>query len=270
MGTTRVWDNILCASAGLIALGLLNASPVLAQPQSGTPLAFEVASVKLSKPGGRSGGIRPLPGGQTYIAQNAPVKLIMKLMFHLTDQQISGAPSWFDTEFYDVEAKAEHPSTLEQLHQMFQSLLIERFKIQFHRETRELPTYLLTVDKSGSKMKVNNSPNDFSDFPLRAAGRGKMLGERESMSHFAWSLAQQLGRPVVDKTGLDGNYDFTFEFTPEPVGLKGAIEARDAPPASDSPSIFVALKEQLGLKLESHKGPVEILVIDHAEKPSEN
>jgi uncharacterized protein (TIGR03435 family) len=82
-------------------------------------------------------------------------------------------------------------------------------------------------------------------------------------------LSLQLGRPVIDNTGLDGNYDFTFEWTSEPVGAKGAIEARDTPP-SDSLSIFVALKEQLGLKLESHKGPVEVFVIDHAEKPSEN
>jgi uncharacterized protein (TIGR03435 family) len=167
-----------------ISIALIAVAIPQAQAQ---PLAFEVASIKPSKPGGLGGGIRPLPGGQTYIAQNANVKLMMKLMFHLTDQQISGAPSWFETELYDVEAKAERPSSLEQLHQMFQNLLIERFKIQFHRETRELPAYVLTVDKSGSKMKVNTTPNDFRDMFLRAAGRGKMLAERESMSHFSCS-----------------------------------------------------------------------------------
>jgi uncharacterized protein (TIGR03435 family) len=238
------------------------------QAQSG--LEFEVASVKPAQPGGRGGGIRPLPGGQTYIAEQVPVKLMIKLMFHLTDHQINGGPSWLDTDLYDVEAKAAQPSTLDKLHQMFQTLLVDRFNLKFHRELKEIPAYELVVDKGGSKMKLNDTPNDFHDYSLRAAGRGKMVAERESMSHFSWALAQLLDRPVMDRTGLDRAYDFTLEWAPEPIGVKGAIEARDAPVDQDRPSLATAVRQQLGLRLEPHKGPIEIFVIDSAEKPSAN
>lgn len=256
-------------TSALVALASLWVPPH-ARGQAQSPLEFDVVSVKPGAPGGRGGGIRPLPGGQTYIAENVPVKLIIKLMFHLTDNQISGGPSWLDTDRYDIQAKAARPSTLDQLHQMFQRLLVERFNLRFHRETKEMATYELIVDKGGSKMKLNETPDDFRDFSLRAAGRGKMIAEREPMSHFIWFLAQQLGRPVIDKTGLGRAYDFTLEWVPESVGVKGAIEARDAPVDQDGPSLLTALKEQLGLRLESHKGPVEVLVIDGAEKPSTN
>jgi uncharacterized protein (TIGR03435 family) len=253
-----------------LAMGL-----VLAQSQD-PPLAFDVASIKLSKPGGRGGGIRPLAGGQTYVATNVPVRQIIKLMYRLADSQLVGGPNWLDTEFYDVEGKTEMKgATSDQLHEMFQTLLADRFKLRFHTETRETARYVLTVDKSGSKMKVSELPNNF-DIPLQGVGRGKIAAQREPMSHFCWFLSQGLNAPVVDKTGLDKNYDFTLEWSPE---LQDAAKAgtqppgngpNEPPPSSDGPTLFTALREQLGLKLELQKGPVQVFVIDHAERPAEN
>lgn len=263
---------------GMVTVLLLTAAAVPCQTRSNTAprLEFEVASVKPSKPGAQGGGIKPMPGGQTYVAQNVPVKLMIELMFHLNDRQVSGAPPWLTTDLYDVDAKADAPHSLDDLHVMFQNLLIERFKLQFHKETRELPAYELVVDKSGSKLTENLSPENY-DIPIQPLGRGRFQATHCSMSYFSWIVSQMLDRPVVDQTGLTKYYDFKLEFTPQPPPDLGAargdaganLPPRELPPAN-GPDIFTALREQLGLRLESHKGPVEVMVIDHIERPAEN
>jgi uncharacterized protein (TIGR03435 family) len=254
------WQSAL-AVGGITVIASWAQSPTAQPPR----LSFEVASIKRAQPGER-GIIRPLPGGQSYIATNVPVKLIMKLMYYLTDSQISGEPGWFDSEGYDIEAKAESPSSLDQLHQMFQTLLADRFKLRFHHELREENAYVLTVDKAGSKLKVNDSPQNF-EIPIQGKTFGKFSGIRVPMTYLTWFLAERVHRPVVDKTGLDKNYDFTLEFTPP--DLPPGVLLNGAPPP-DLPSLFTALHEQLGLKLTGEKAPVEVFVIDHAERPSEN
>jgi uncharacterized protein (TIGR03435 family) len=253
-------------TAGILCLTI--ALPV--GGQSPARLEFEVASIKRSDPSGRGGGISPLPGGQTYRAQGAPVKLIFRLMYRLTPSQVSGGPGWLDTELYDIEAKAAKPSTLDELHVMFQNLLADQFRLQFHKETRELPVYALVQDKSGSKMKVNEAGDDFK-ISIDAERGGKFVGTRVAMPYLSWWLSGIVardGRPVIDKTELDKHYDFTLSFAPE--FAKGA--PIETPPEGmlDRPNIFDALKEQLGLKLEPQKGPVDIYVIDRAERPSAN
>jgi uncharacterized protein (TIGR03435 family) len=234
---------------------------------------FEVAVVKPSPPPtgrGGGGGIRAMPGGQTYNATNVPVKLMIKLMYHLNDRQISGGPGWLDTDRFDVNAKADRPHSLEELHVMFQNLLVDRFKLQFHMETKELQAFALVVDKSGSKMTENDGPEMF-EIPVKGAGFGKFDVFHCSMSYFSWFLAQQqaINSPVFDQTGLAGFYDFKLEFTPElPENLPQ--EVRDRVPASSGPDLMTALRQELGLKLESRKMPVPVMVIDHAEKPAEN
>ncbi len=239
--------------------------------QANSPrLEFEVASIKPSRPGAQGAMIRPMPGGQTYLATNVPVRLMIKLMYHLTDQQISGGPGWLDTDEFDVHAKADHSHSLEELHVMFQNLLVGRFKLQFHKETKELPAYVRVVDKSGSKLKLNDGPDPF-DVPVKGSGFGKFEATHCSMSYLSWFVAGQwnIEKPVFDKTGLEGFYDFKLEFTPElPENLPQ--EVRDRLPPANGPDLLTALRQQLGLKLESRKMPVEVMVIDHAEKPSEN
>jgi uncharacterized protein (TIGR03435 family) len=257
-----------------IELGMLTAAigplPALHAQDKPARLTFEVASIKPSQPGGRGGLIKALPGGQEYSARNASVKLIVSLMYKVPIRQIAGGPAWLDTDGYDIEAKAGHSYNLEDLHAMFQNLLADRFKLKFHKETKEGPAYALTVDKSGLKMKLNESPQDF-EVPLSSGKDGTIIGTRVPMQYFCWWLGQVLQRderPVIDQTGLDKNYDFTLAFLPE---LPPDFPKENLPPGMlDRPSIFDALKEQLGLKLQAQKGPVGFYVIDHVERPSEN
>ncbi len=254
------------SAAAIIAAVLISNPMGRAQAQADRrPLAFEVASVKPSTPGGRGGGIRPMPGGQTYIATNVPLRLMIKVMYRINDSQIVGGTDWMDTDLWDVDAKAERPSSVDQLHEMFQTLFAERFKLRFHRERKELAAYILSVDKSGSRLKVSDSKEPF-DVPIKPGDRpGKNVGTRVPMEYLCFFLAQLLNVPVVDQTGLDGFYDFTLELpAPAPSLTPGPA------PAADGPDIFTALRQQLGLKLESRKAPVEVFVIDHVERPSNN
>ncbi|HEX4749549.1 MAG TPA: TIGR03435 family protein [Bryobacteraceae bacterium] len=252
---------------GLMLWGQLGSAQ---SPNPSSKLEFEVATVRAAKPDEPGGGIRPLPGGQTYTAKNVPVALMIRLMFHLTPNQISGGPGWINTDRWDVDAKAEHPASLDDLHIMFQNLLIERFNIKFHHETKELSVYALVCDKGGSKMQPNTGPDPY-DIPIQGAGRGKLVGKRVPMSYLTWFLAglPWIGRPVLDKTGLTGFYDFNFEFMPPQVIAPGSPET-DVGPGAEGPSFFTAVREQLGLRLEPEKGPVEIMVIDSIQKPTEN
>ena len=253
-------------AVALVAVGLVITSQSLAQSKvQGNQLAFEVASVKPSTPGGRGGGIRPMPGGQTYIATNVPLRLMIKVMYRINDSQIVGGTDWMDTDLWDVEAKAERPSSVDQLHEMFQTLFAERFKLRFHRERKEIAAYVLSVDKSGSKLKVSDSKEPF-DIPIKPGDRpGKSVGTRVPMEYLCFYFAQLLNVPVVDQTGLDGFYDFTLELpAPAPLLTPGPA------PAADGPDLFAAIRQQLGLKLESRKAPVEVFVIDHVERPTNN
>ena len=255
----------------LAALGGLALSILLQGQEKPARLTFEVVSIKPSKAGGRGGGIKPQPGGQEYKAENVPVKLMISLMFKIPMRQITGGPGWLDTDLYDVDAKADHSYNLDDLHVMFQNLLADEFKLQFHKETKEGPVYALMVDKSGSKMKISDSDR-FSDIPIQGGPGGVINGKRVPMQYLSWWLGntvlQRDERPVIDKTGLDKFYDFTLSFTPE---LPPDFPKENLPPGFlDRPSIFDALKQQLGLKLEAQKGPVEYYVIDHVEKPGEN
>jgi uncharacterized protein (TIGR03435 family) len=254
----HLWALLIC---------LMSTSLVHAQDKP-TRLTFDVASIKPSKSPTRDGGIKASPGGEGYIAQNIPVKLMISLMYKVPMRQIKGGPDWLNSDRYDVEAKADHSYNLDDLHIMYQNLLADRFNLKFHKETKEGPVYALTVDTPGSKMKVNDSAQDFR-IPMNFSEDGTAVGKRVPMSYLCWWLGLQLQadeRPVIDKTGLDKNYDFTLLFAPQrPPGSSSESSAYQ-----DRLSIFDALKQQLGLKLHAEKGPVEYLVIDHIDRPSEN
>ena len=255
--------------AGPVALGVLNAPLGRAQSQigEGARLEFEVASVKLNKTGARGASAVPAPGGRRFTATNAPLMMLVMLAYNVTQRQIAGLPNSFNAEGYDIEAKTDHPVSYQQLMRMLQSLLADRFKLTLHRETKELPVYAMVVAKGGPKLRENPALGD----PLvtRGAKAGEQVFQNFPMPRFAFILSVQLDRSVEDRTGLAGSYDFTLAYMRDRVGA-GVLEGREAQPSSDTPSIFTALQEQLGLKLESAKGPVETLVIDHVERPSEN
>jgi uncharacterized protein (TIGR03435 family) len=255
----------LCIVLGTGALIAFAQSP----SETKTPLTFDVISVKASAPDANGGMIRPT-GSQRYVATNVPLRLMMKLMYRITDSQIVGAPAWMDNQRWDVEAKAEHPSNIDQLHEMFQTLLADRFQLKFHKERRELSALVLSVDKSGSKLKPSES-QDWTDIPIKPAGPGKIVGTRVPIPYFCWFLSQQANIPVVDNTRLAGVYDFTLQLPPPQPGAEGP-GGRGAEPAPQDrmADAFAALREQLGLKLESRKAPVEVFVIDHVERPAAN
>jgi uncharacterized protein (TIGR03435 family) len=256
--------------AAAITAALLNIPLSPAQSfADGHPLAFEVASVKPSMPGGVGGGIKPMPGGQTYIATNIPMRLMMMSVYRISDRQIVGEPTWMDMERWYVEAKADHPSSLDQLHEMFQTLLAERFKLQFHREPKEIAAYVLSVDKSGSKLTPGD-PKDAFDIPMKPGDRpGETIGVSVQMSYLCWRLSLQLNTPVVNQTGLEGYYNFTLLLPPPPppqgLDTPGPLSSSDL--AAD---LKTALRQQLGLKFEFRKIPVDVFVIDHVERPTNN
>jgi uncharacterized protein (TIGR03435 family) len=198
------------------------------------------------------------------------VKLMFSFLFRVPLRQISGGPNWLESARWDIDAKASQSYHLDDLHAMFQHLLVDEFKLDFHKEVREGPVYALRIDKAGLKMKVDHSDEELKDL-ISYGKTGEAIGTRVPIEYLCWWLAQRLGteeRPVIDRTGLREFYDFRLRFLPE---LPPGYDVSKLPPGmADLPSIFVALREHLGLRLESQKGPIEIYVIDQAERPAVN
>jgi len=251
----------------LLAAFILPSALVAQAPDS--RLAFDVASIRPSKPDAQGGFIKALPGGHGYSAQNVTVKLMISLMYKVPMRQIHGGPDWINEDRYDVEARVDGAYSLDDLHAMYRNLLADRFHLQLHNETHEGNVYALTVDPSGLKMKLNASPEDYQ-VPMQGPP-AQAVGKRVPMNYLCWYIGQVLqndARPCVDLTGLTGNYDFTLSFIPLlPTGTSADVLP---PEYKDLPDIFTALKVQLGLKLTAQKGPVEDLIIDHIDKPTEN
>ena len=244
-----------------------------AQPNSAATqrLEFEVAVIKPSPPNEQPGGIKADPGGQTYRAQGVPVQLMIQLMWKLHPSQIVGAPDWLNKDLWDVMAKADTSHNLEDLHTMYQNMIIDRFKMKFHWDERDMPMYALVQDKGGEKMKLNPDPEPFN-FPIQGTAFGKLEGKHCDMRYLTWFMSGMpwVGKPVVDQTGLDKStsYDFTLAYD---LGseLPPEVAARGNLPPAPGPDFFIAIREQLGLRLEATKGSVPVMVIDHIEKPSE-
>lgn len=230
-------------------------TPVRGEPEP----VFEVASIKPSTEGGKP-SLRALPGGRT-VASNATLKLLIELAYNVREYQITGGPKWIDSTGYDIEAKpavAFRPSydTRAYAMRMMQALLEGRFKLGIRRESRELPVYVLVVGKDGSKLKERKEPENPLDMRM-SGGKGLMIAQGIPMPILIESLSSLLGRAVHDETDLKGYYDFRLAWTPDDADTAG-------------PSIFTAVQEQLGLKLEARKGQVEMLVIESATQPSGN
>jgi uncharacterized protein (TIGR03435 family) len=245
-------------------------------PAAAAHPVFEVTTVKRNKSGG-SGSHSNFQNGH-FIASNVLLKnLLQYSAYGIPEPRILGGPKWLNAERFDIEAKmdsvaADRLRTLGwdrrrlQTQGMFQQLLADRFKLMIHFETRELPVYALVVTKKGLILHAWKASDGSS---LTSASTGQFAATGVTMAEIASALTQELSRElggvVIDKTGIDGRYNITLKWTPETDAADGT-----APPPDAGPSIFTAIQEQLGLKLESAKGPVQVLVIDHVEMPSEN
>jgi len=263
----------------LVLMSVLSATALLAQSYT-----FEAASVKPASPDNPPGqGVSRAPGGR-FTAVNAPLRFLIMYAYQLQGHQLVGAPDWIANERFDIVAKMEgDPPTIvtsgiDPMRLATRTLLADRFGLVAHRETRELDIYALTMARPGGKpgRALTPSPEDCAVMAAaaRAAppppgadgappficgagfGQGRVRFAGYPLSTFASGLSNSLGRAVVDRTGLMGNWAFDLTYAPEPS------------PDSDVPGLFTAIQEELGLKLEATKGPVEVLVIDTVSRPT--
>jgi uncharacterized protein (TIGR03435 family) len=214
------------------------------------PLSFEVATVKPNDPARNPGVTSGYSMNGNILQIVGSLDALIRYAYDVEDTQISGGPQWIDRDIYEVNAKMPAKAIPAQLKQMMQSLLAERFQLTIHRETRQLPIYSLVVAKGGSKLHPPDENVTGSSW-----GATSMRGTMDIAS-FAGHLTSSEHRTVVDNTGLKGYWKFDLHWA--------------ADDSTTEASLFTAIQEQLGLKLESTKGPVQVLVIDRAEKPSEN
>ena len=247
---------------------------------------FEVASIKPYKQEGE--GIRMMTRytPDAYIGEGLSLHFLIRGAYGVEDNQIIGGDKWIESDQYAINAKMDEP-TIEALkklspdqgmefrEKMMQALLMDRFKLQVHRESRELPVYALVIAKGGSKLQEAKEgdtyangikgPDGKSRGGMMRMGPGELTCQAIPIKSLVTILSDRSGRHVVDKTNLTGKYDFTLKWQDGDASTDGG-----APSGGDAagPSLFTAVQEQLGLKLEAQKASVEVLVIDHAEKPT--
>jgi uncharacterized protein (TIGR03435 family) len=245
--------------AAFAALAALSLSTLSGQPAS-EALSFEVASVKPSKPGGLlSGGL--YPGGR-YVTMNTTLRLLIEGAYNIQPYQHKGGPNWIDSQTFDVIAEAGRTVTNDEVRRMLQSLLADRFKLVMHEDPRKLAGYVLVVSKRGAKLKEAKMGPGVRP-GVRTLG-GQMSGPA-TMQQLAQTVGNVLRTPVVDRTGLQGYFDFSFPWSP----VTGTAQPQNAANGDQPLSLFTSLDE-LGLQLQSEKDLAPLFIIDHAELPSEN
>jgi uncharacterized protein (TIGR03435 family) len=239
---------------------------------------FEVATIKPSDPNRPGFGINLDRSGQLHTL-NTTLSELIKFAYDVHPKQIVGAPAWVNSEKFDLLAKPDVPGmpSVNQMKAMMQKLLEDRFSLKFHREKKELSVYAITVAKGGEKIKKNET----STVPIPGFGGRPQSGfnvRNGTIAEFASVMQSQfMEQPVVDQTGLgDTRYDFVLKWTPDPsqsAGFGGGPGPGPAPPAGGDeapPDLFLAMQQQLGLKMGTTKAPVDVMVIDKVDKPSEN
>jgi uncharacterized protein (TIGR03435 family) len=225
---------------------------------------FDVASIKPNK-SGEAAASTVFPPGGGFSARNASLRLLIRLAYGLADYQISGRPDWIRFDKFDVDAKSEASPSVDVLRLMLQALLEERFQLRVHRAMKQDEVYALMIARGGPKMRA--VPDDGTDTNRQRndawrgvkAGQGHLFTTKGEIAGLAAYLTQILDRPVIDNTDLNGFFEFDF-----------ALPQTIMPSPDSSVSIFEAVQDQLGLRLEQTKGPVAFLVIDHVERLSEN
>jgi uncharacterized protein (TIGR03435 family) len=272
-----------------VSLCIIAASLMLAQ--SAMP-AFEVASVKPSVPGTPGGRVQLLPGGN-FKATNVSLDFLIQQIYEVRNYQVVGDQHWMaviadgESARYEIQAKGDPSATEAQVKEMVKALLAERFQLRVHREKRELPVYALIPARIGIKLqpaKDNRRPRGSGG--VESVEKGWVQGENVSVSSLIEVLSRFVDRPVLDKTNFVGAFDFKLTFNPNPEGVQEPGAAEDGgcpasfaayrerrglkPEPMSCPSVFTAVQEQLGLKLDLRKDSVDVLVIDHVERPTAN
>jgi uncharacterized protein (TIGR03435 family) len=281
---------MLCGIVAPALHGQAKAAPATASDKLSISVApYDVASIRMH-PSSYLGGMHITTGNGSMSAENATLRFLIRFAYDLPEKLLAGGPAWIDKQTFDIKAKTDNIADFDRkqlsaeqyknymaLKQLpLQKLLEDRFQLKVHREDKELPFYALVATKGGIKIKPSDEKSDLKqatgvgygglyDAPgLRVTGKGEVVAVRVTLDQLAkyltGKLYGELDRPVLNKTGLTGEYDFKLEWNP------GSTLADD----SSALSLFTAIQEQLGLKLVPQKGPVEVMVIDSAELPSEN
>lgn len=239
------------------------ALPAFAQLPAAKPLAYDVVTVRENK---SNQGMSMLYGRDTFTAESATLLSLIRSAYDLRSDQILGLPSWADSTHFDMKAKIVEadPETLKNLSQqqrrkLLQQVLQQRFSLKAHTETKEMPTYDLVPGKNGAKVQPLPTTQEATRSGY-SMGNDSIRMQHGTMSMLAGALAVQVQRTVFDKTGLSGAYSFELKFAADP-----AVASTDG-----APSIFTAVQEELGLRLQPSRGRVEVLVIDHADPPTSN
>jgi uncharacterized protein (TIGR03435 family) len=241
--------------AKLIASVLLSTFAAHSQP------AYEVASIKPSPPD--QPGTHMSNDASRLMLHNATLKYCIQTAYRLQDFQLSGGPKWLDSDHYDIEGKASAAASHTALLGMLQTLLADRFQLQFHRETRLAPGYALLPAKSGTRLP---KPKFEGRTPGNSWGGSMVRGTNQTMAGLTEALSHALERPVVDETGYKEPFDYHLTWAPN----RAPTAPGDGGSSDAGPSIFAVIQEQLGLKLEARRVPVEVVIIDRAEKPAAN
>jgi uncharacterized protein (TIGR03435 family) len=249
---------------------------------------FDAVSVKPSDPHDFRVMMRDMPGQANYTG--ITVKMLILQAYQVRDFQVVGGPKWIESNRYDIVARPpaggpalpsdpttftdQQRETFRHVRQaMVRGMLADRFRLKTHKETRDLPLYVLTVAKGGPKLKESNGINA-SDPELKPGvmrfNLGSLAGTQLPIGDLVDLLSRVTNRIILNKTGLDGKYDFALKWTPDSGSASSGDVPLPSPASADPPGIFTALQEQLGLKLDSSKGPVEVVVIDNVETPGEN
>jgi len=267
----------MMAVAAPILIGIINAPRIRAQEPGAKPLRFDVASIKPASPVDTMKARQELlPGGGLRVS-NVSLMQLITFAYDVPESQVSGAPGWVEKVRYDILAKADQSSgsaanpqgrmAQMQTRERVQSLLAERFNLVVHPDTKEGPVLALVVAKDGPKIQPSKQSEDIPPGTMRSATQ--INARRGTMAMLCAVLTNWMHRPVMDQTGLTGNYDYVLKYAPDPAESH-LFPPESNPPDPAGPSVFTALQEQLGLKLESRKGQVEVIVIDRVAKPTEN
>ncbi|HVY92397.1 MAG TPA: TIGR03435 family protein [Bryobacteraceae bacterium] len=252
---------------------VLSIFAVIASGQSAGGPQFDAVSIKPSAPDARGGGFNLSPGHLQ--AKNQNLRDLVEFAWDLKDYQVSGGPSWAESEHYGVLATFPAATSKGDRARMMQSMLAERFGLVVRQDSKEVSGYALVTGKNGPKL---HSPGN--EEPGMMLGRSRATGQRtltatsQTMANLASILSDIMGRPVENRTSVEGKFDFSVAWTPDAVdGGTGATGGKVAAPPENSelgPTIFTALQETVGLKLESARVKVPVVVIEKAEKPSAN
>jgi uncharacterized protein (TIGR03435 family) len=268
-GGRRMRSRILLAAAlwASVTVG------AVAQPIK-LPSSFDVVSIRVNNSGAHA--VMLDSEKNSFTATNVTLMTMLDLAYGMKSDLVFGAPGWAGSTRYDIQAKVLDADGIDlealsdkDLQPILRTMLVDRFQLKVHTDTKTLPLYELVVAKVGPKLKAspattvdgNEAPHDGST----TVRHGEISGTGVTMARVSSLLSDAVRRTVVDKTGLPGNYDVALKWTPDEDAAKDAGAPADAPP-----SIFIAVQEQLGLKLQAGKGPVHTLIVDHIERPSEN